>query len=288
MFWGDHGQGLPRGKRWIYDSGTHVPLLLRFPGQIEAGSSREDLVSVLDLPPTMLSVAGVEVPKYMHGRVLIGKDAQAEPKYLFFHRDRMDEAYELMRAVRDHDFKYIRNFEPEKTYAQGIDYMDLMPAMREWRRLHREGKLVGAQHNWFAKPKPIEELYDLAKDPHELVNLAAAPEHQERLRAMREALENWQVEIGDLGLVPEPVLMERMRPGTKRERTETPTIEPAGEIVKIRCSTKGASIAYAIIRDGNPGSWQLYAGPVQLPADAGIRAVACRLGFRDSEYAVKK
>ncbi len=175
VFWSDHGMGMPRGKRWVYDTGTLVPVIMRWPGHLKNGGLRKDLVSVLDLPPTMLAVAGLEVPSSMHGRVLLGHHgvkAGREPPYLFFHRDRMDEVYELQRAARDRRWKYIRNYEPEKTYAQRLDYMDAMPAMQDWRRLAAAGRLSGGQSNWFAVPKPVEELYDTEKDPWELNNLA--------------------------------------------------------------------------------------------------------------------
>ncbi len=95
VFWSDHGMGMPRGKRWVYDTGTLIPMIMRWPGKLKPESVREDLVSVLDLPPTMLAVAGVEVPDYMHGRVLLGEQAEPEPPYLFFHRDRMDEVVRI-------------------------------------------------------------------------------------------------------------------------------------------------------------------------------------------------
>ncbi len=282
VFWGDHGQGMPRGKRWIYDSGTHVPLIMRWPKHLKPSSVREDLVTLLDLPATMLAVAGVKVPEHFHGRVLIGDRQQPEPEYLFFHRDRMDEAYELMRGVRDRRFKYLRNFEPEKPYAQGIDYMDKMPAMQDWRRLNAAGKLKGPQKNWFQVPKPIEELYDVRNDPHEVNNLAGDPKYAKQLVAMRTAMEDWQVAIGDLGLVPEPVLMHRMRPTGKYEQAAKPTLtrEAKGKksSVKMQCETPGASIAYAI----NDGPWKLYTTAVPVPGGATVKAKACRIGFRDS------
>ena len=110
VFWGDHGRGLPRGKRWIYDSGVRVPMIMRWPGYVAAGTARGDLASTQDLPPTMLSIAGVEVPDYMQGRILLGPETQPEPDFLFFHRDRMDESYELMRSARDRRFRYVRNY----------------------------------------------------------------------------------------------------------------------------------------------------------------------------------
>ena len=210
VFWSDHGRGLPRGKRWIYDSGVHIPLIVRWPGQVKAGSVREDLVSTQDLAPTMLALAGVDPQPHMHGRVFLGDRAGPEPEFLFFHRDRMDEAYELMRAARDHRFKYIRNYQPAKTYAQHIEYMDKMPTLVDLRRMHAAGELTHVQGRFFRRAKPIEELYDLEKDPHETVNLAWLPEYAERIATMRQALEQWQVAIGDKGMVPEPVLIESM------------------------------------------------------------------------------
>ncbi|MDA7657935.1 sulfatase, partial [Verrucomicrobia bacterium] len=210
VFWSDHGRGLARGKRWIYDSGVHVPMIVRWPGQLTAGSLNEELVSTQDLTRTTLSLAGVQPKDYMHGRIFLGKDKQPEPDFLFFHRDRMDEALEFMRAARDHRFKYIRNFEPERTYSQHIDYMDKMPSLVDMRRMNKEGKLNPAQSLWFSPKKPSEELYDVIADPHETKNLAALPQHQQVLKRMRHEVEDWQVEIGDLSLIPEAIMIERL------------------------------------------------------------------------------
>lgn len=212
IFWSDHGRGLPRGKRWIYDSGVHVPIIVRWPGVLAEGRSNDDLVSTEDLTATTLALAGVEPKEYMHGRVFFGPDQQPAPELLFFHRDRMDEAYELMRAARSHRFKYIRNYEPERTYAQHIDYMDMMPTLVDLRQMHADEELTAIQDRFFAASKPTEELYDVIVDPHETVNLAALPDYQDTLAAMRQALENWQVEIGDMGLMPEPIMMESLAP----------------------------------------------------------------------------
>ena len=210
VFWSDHGRGLARGKRWIYDSGVHVPMIVRWPGQLTAGALNEELVSTQDLTRTTLSLAGVKPKDYMHGRVFLGKHKQSEPEFLFFHRDRMDEALEFMRAARDHRFKYIRNFEPERPYAQQIDYMDMMPSLVDMRRMHKEGKLNPVQSLWFSPRKPFEELYDVIADPHETKNLANLPEHQQVLKRMRKEVENWQVDIGDMSLIPEPIMLERL------------------------------------------------------------------------------
>lgn len=278
--------GMPRGKRWLYDTGTHIPILMRWPGRLDAGTVREDLVSVLDLPPTMLAVAEVEVPRSLHGRVLIGDLTGAEPSYLFFHRDRMDEVYDLQRGARDRRWKYIRNFQPEKPYAQHLDYMDRMPSMIDWRRFAADGKLSGGQTNWFAAEKPIEELYDTASDPWELENLAGRAQYRERLDRMRQATEQWQQQIGDLGMIPEAVMMEEMKPGGVTPQTEPPKIEIDGDTVSLSSPTEGASLVYQIRESDGWGPWQLYTKSFVLPADARaaarVRAVACRLGFTDS------
>lgn len=217
FFWGDHGQGLPRGKRWLYDSGTRTPLIIRWPGKLEAGSVCEDLTCFLDFAPTMLRLAGVELPSHLHGRVLppmqngiaaIGSRPSAVGRgYIFGHRDRMDETYDLIRSARDTRFKYIRNYAPRRSYAQNITYMNQMPTMREMRRLNAEGSLTAVPALYFRETKPVEELFDTEADPHEVVNLAERPEHAETLCRMRAALERWQEDVGDSGLIPEPLLV---------------------------------------------------------------------------------
>ncbi len=232
FFWGDHGRGLPRGKRWVYDSGIkrwvydsgiHVPLIVRWPGTITPGDVVDDLVSLMDLGPTVLSLAGVPVPGHMQGRAFLGASKAPPRDYVFAHRDRMDEAYDTIRAVRDRRYKYIRNLFPGRPYAQHIAYMEEMPTMQEWRRLYKEhmnalspdyGRaLTPAQLLFFRPEKPAEELYDLDADPHEIRNLAGEAAHAAVLTRLRGVFEAWQAETGDLGLVPELELRERMRPG---------------------------------------------------------------------------
>ena len=224
---GDHGRGLSRSKRWIYDSGIHVPLIVRWPGKIKAGSVRDDLVSFIDFAPTALALAGVESPESgvqssvpggansarqifspMQGIVFLGPQAQ-QRKYIFAARDRMDETYDRIRAVRSKQFKYIRNFEPQLPYAQRIAYMEEMPTMQVWRKWNAEGKLNATQKLFFAPTKPKEELYDCDADPHEIHNLADSKEHQAVLKEMRAALDKWIEETHDLGAVPETELIKR-------------------------------------------------------------------------------
>ena len=227
-FWGDHGQGLPRGKRWLYDSGTRTPLIIRWPGRLAAGSVCEDLVCFLDFAPTMLRLAGVDLPPHIHGRVLppiekllasdksssADKPSSSPPparEFIFGHRDRMDETYDLIRSARNTRFKYLRNYAPRRSYSQNIAYMNQMPSMREMRRLNAEGQLSDAAAQFFRETKPVEELFDTEADPHEIVNLADRPEHATTLQRMRAALERWQEEVDDSGLIPESLLVTPLK-----------------------------------------------------------------------------
>ena len=228
-FWADHGRGLPRAKRWIYDSGIHVPLIIRVPEKwrriampanpsaFKPGTVNDELVAFLDFGPTVLSLAGVKVPDYMQGRPFLGGQKASARRYVFAARDRMDEAYDLIRAVRDQRYKYIRNYMAHVTYGQDIEYMNQMPMMQEMRRLNAEDKLVGPQKQYFRKTKPIEELYDTLGDPHEVNDLADDPEYKDVLERMRSVHMQWTKETGDVGLIPEPDFDQIKGGGTAAE-----------------------------------------------------------------------
>jgi N-sulfoglucosamine sulfohydrolase len=297
FFYGDHGRGLPRGKRWIYDSGIKVPLIIRWPGKIEPGSVNDQLVSFIDFGPTVLSLAGVQVPKTVQGRPFLGSQATTPREYIFAARDRMDERYDIIRCVRDKRFKYIRNYEPEKPYAQHISYMDEMPTMQEWRRLNATGELKGPQTLFFQPTKPVEELYDITKDPHEINNLAGSSEHEETLRRLRKVNDEWRAETQDLGLIPEAEWNERIRPGGKWSVTAKPDVKyRPGKLedqvnITLTCKTEGSSIAYAVdlpakssgtIDSSKPLRWKLYTQPFELKEGQAFLVQACRIGFKDS------
>ena len=215
IFWSDHGVGLPRAKRWLYDSGMHVPLLVRIPKkyrvqkQGEPGTVSDQLVSLMDLGPTTLNLAGVEIPSNMFGKSFLGPNCPPPREYVFGARDRMDERYDIIRAVRDKRFKYIRNYEPYKTFYQYMNTPEKGATMREIRRVAAEGNLTGAAKLFMAPEKANEELYDTQSDPHELQNLTNKPEMQSVLQRMRAAHLDWVTRTGDLGLVPEPEIAAR-------------------------------------------------------------------------------
>jgi uncharacterized sulfatase len=222
FFFGDHGWGMPRGKRWPYDSGLRVPFLVRWPGVIKPGVVRDDLVAFLDFAPTVLTIAGAPVPERMQGQVFLGEHAKAR-KYVFGARDRMDETFDRIRTVRDERFRYIRNYYPELPYTQHILYMDEMPTMRVWRQWAADGKLA-------------EELYDTRTDPHEIKNLADDPAHADKLKELRAALDRWVEDTEDLGKVPEDVLIQR---GLVEDRLTT---EYAARIKQHPPDSKGSNL----------------------------------------------
>ncbi|MFK8113485.1 MAG: sulfatase-like hydrolase/transferase [Rubripirellula sp.] len=209
FFWSDHGVGLPRAKRWLYDSGTRIPMIIRIPakfrvdGQGQPASVDDQLINSVDFGPTVLNLASLPVPDYSQGRSFLGKDLSPPRKYVYGARDRMDERYDIIRSVRDSRYRYVRNFEPLKPYYQYMNTPEKGATMREIRRMEESGKMSDAMALFSAKTKPAEELYDLQSDPHEIRNLADKPEHQSKLRELRDALADWQNEVGDIGLIPE-------------------------------------------------------------------------------------
>ena len=216
VYFGDHGVGLPRGKRSLYNSGLQVPLIVYVPPRFRdlagsayrAGSRTERLAGFVDLAPTMLSLAGIRPPEHMHGRALLGPHAATPADYLHGFRDRMDERYDLVRAVRDARYVYIRNYHPHRTYGQYVSYMFETPTTRVWKDLYDAGRLTPPRTHFWER-KPAEELYDLRADPDEVENLAADPAHGSTLQRFQGALREHLLSVRDLGFLPEPELHAR-------------------------------------------------------------------------------
>jgi len=231
-------------------------------------------------------VAGVEIPLYMQGRAFLGENLRQQRPYVYAARDRMDDALDIIRGVRDKRYHYIRNYRPDLPYAQPIAYMDEMPTMKEWRRLAAAGELKGPPAIFFQPTKPVEELYDTQIDPHEVNNLAGDADYAKILAELRHAHEKWREETGDVGLIPEAELNEQRRPGGKWSVTADPTTALQRGKITIDCKTEGASIAYRIGKDlpaTEAGHWNLYARSIEVPAGQTIQCKACRLGYRDSQ-----
>ncbi|NQT85583.1 HEAT repeat domain-containing protein, partial [bacterium] len=241
----------------IYDSGLKVPLMVRVPPKwrahanaasdaVKAGTASTDLVSFIDFAPTMLSLCNVPVPKHMQGQAFLGPQKAKPRDYIYAARDRVDEAYDIIRAVRDKRYKYIRNFMHHLPRSLDVHYMNQMPTMQDMRRLFAEGKLKGPQLQYFEQPKPVEELYDTQADPHEVNNLALDPKHEARVARMRGKLREWMKEVGDFGLLPECEFDALKHPPGANETVSAPGVTPKGDTVELTCTTPGASIAYRL------------------------------------------
>jgi len=217
FYFGDHGGVLPRGKGYVYESGLHVPLVVRVPEKWkhlvseETGTEQPGFVSFIDFGPTVLKLAGLEVPEQMDGAPFLGEGIAAADVALndttFGHADRFDEKYEMIRTLRIGDWKYMRSYQP--WYPDGLqnNYRYKMLAYREWRDLFRQGKLGSDQRQFFDE-KPAEMLFNLSNDPHEVNNLSADPAQASRLREMREALTEQLKAMPDLSFFPENVLFD--------------------------------------------------------------------------------
>ena len=199
FFTTDHGVSHARGKQYCYDEGMMIPFFVHAPGRIKAGTVRKDPVLHIDLAATSLYFAGIDIPEYMEARTLFGPEAQAR-KFAVSARDRCDETYDRIRAVRTQRFKYIRNGYPERPHLQPCAYKDNKPtyiAIRDW---GKKGKLDELQQRLLLSPnRSPEELYDLKKDPWELKNLANDQKHTKILLKMRKTLDEWIKETGDRG-----------------------------------------------------------------------------------------
>jgi arylsulfatase A-like enzyme len=202
FFMGDNGQCLFRSKQFLYDGGISVPLLARWPGRIAPGTIRNDLVSSIDVTAAILAAAGVD-PGNIHGRDTLAKDLKPR-EHVFAARDRCDIATERMRCVRDSRYKYIRNFLPAIPYMQANPYKEKeYPTWNLVKDLYKQGKLDPAQSIFPGPSKPVEELFDLQADPHEVKNLAADASQATRLVAMRGLVDNWITESNDQGYIME-------------------------------------------------------------------------------------
>ncbi len=209
FFYGDHGTGLPRGKRVLYDSGLHVPLVIYFPEKwqhlapVPPGSSTDRLVSFVDFAPTMLRLVGHDVPEHMQGIPFLGEDSVTEREFVFGARDRVDEAYDIARSVRDQRFLYIRHYHPHLSWNQPEFFSDQAPIRQAITRLAKAGALNAAQMTYAGPSKPSEELFDTVTDPYQLRNLANSSAYLDVLDRMRARLTQWEVETRDLGFMDE-------------------------------------------------------------------------------------
>ena len=216
FFYSDHGAGMPRHKRLLFDSGMHVPLMIRFPKKyrhlapVAPGRTVDRLVNFADLTPTVLNLAGAQIPESMYGRAFLGENSGAARICTIGARDRIDEQFDTARSIRDSRWLYIRNYMPHRSYNAPSVYPDRSEIHREITRLAEDGKLTMPAQRQFTSPtRPAEELYDTREDPMQLINLADDPKHAARKKAMNRKLVAWLLEHRDLGFYPEVDLKKR-------------------------------------------------------------------------------
>jgi arylsulfatase A-like enzyme len=238
FFYSDHGAGLPRHKRLVLDSGLRVPLLIRFGknyrhlAPAKPGETLDRMLSFVDFPPTLLSILGVKPPSYMQGKVFLGK-SQAEPRtHIYAARDRVDEAYDLARCVRDKNWLYVRNYMPHLSYNQPSFYSDMGEIRNNITALAAAGRLTTTAQKHYAGPtRQREELYDTANDPHQINNLAGDPKQAARLKEMRKCLRAWMLDVKDMGFIPECDLAGRIKGTTAYELARSDKAPPLERII---------------------------------------------------------
>lgn len=211
FYYGDHGSGMPRSKRWPSNSGLHVPMVVYFPEkwrhlapeEYRPGGRSDRMVNFVDLAPTVLSLANIKPPAWMQGHAFAGPHQAKPPEFLFGERGRMDERYDLVRSVTDGRYVYLRNYFPHVSQAQRVTYQFQTPTTRLWWERFEQGLTNDAQSIFWRVPKAPEELYDLQSDPDEVRNLVNSPEHQAVLERLRRAQREHAAATRDVCFLPE-------------------------------------------------------------------------------------
>ncbi|PSG88495.1 sulfatase family protein [Aurantibacter aestuarii] len=287
FFYSDHGGPLPRQKREIYDSGLKVPFMVKHPNGNKGRT--DELISFVDLAPTMLSLAGIKAPKHLEGQAFLGIYKHNKQRdYVFASSDRFDEFTDRIRAIRTKDFLYLKNDYPEKPKYKDVGYRKNISMMPKFLELKTEGELNKTQEIWF-NTKTVEELYDVSKDPHNLNNLAQKSEYNAVLKEMRLQLKDQQEVSPDLGKMFEAEVVETMWPKNEQPITSPVKISQRNQLIHLTNQTDGSSIAYLF--SDNPDikfdydlNWQLYTSPISNTATHKyLYVVAERIGFKTSD-----
>lgn len=209
----DHGGVIARSKRFLFNSGTHCPLIIRIPEKFKhlrpgkPGSRVDRLVSFIDMTKTWLTICGAETPEYLQGKVFLGSEAEAREYHVSF-RARMDERCDNVRAIRDQRFLYIRNYMPYAPWGQHLNYLWTMRATKAWEEHHQAGETDAVTGRFFGT-KPMHELYDTTVDPDNVNNLVDDPKYATEVARLSKALDEWQLKHFDAGLLPESEIVKR-------------------------------------------------------------------------------
>lgn len=281
IFTTDHGDGLPRAKRTLYDSGILVPFMIVWPdGMKPANEQTHQLHSFIDIAPTLLELAGVDRPDWMQGRSIL---SGAPRDFIYAQGDRFDAQMDRVRAVRDFNYKLIVNEFPELPAMLPIAFRMNLPMMEDLSPPRPREELPREMWNSLGDQRDPVELYDLRTDPHEVNNLADSAALVEVRQRLMKALTDWRAQIDDTQF-DELEMIEAQWPGLEQPVTATPQILADGDATHITCETGGASIGYRFAED-DEDHWRLYTGPIPLSAGQVVEAKAIRYGYAESEIA---
>ncbi len=283
FFWSDHGGPLLRQKRAVGNSGLHVPLIIRFPDTKLAGTVDTNLVSLMDLAPTVLSLTGIKPPSYMDGKAFLGDYKEERREAVFGSADRFDETYDYARSVIDGEYVYIRNFNTSIPYIYRLEYRVQIKMTQKLIEMDRKGELSGGAAYIFRDSRDVEELYNIKEDPDEVHNLAADPNNHAQLIKMRKQLADWQLEVGDKGLIDEYDLVQMFWPGFIQPETEDVKIVQTSNEIRFFTPTEGASIGYQTDELIGSERWLLYSKPIKLNTGQKIVVRAKRIGYTTSK-----
>lgn len=285
IWYSDNGGPLPNQKRSIYERGTLVPFMIRFPDGYRAGEVDDRLCMFPDIPATILSVAGVKPPEKMQGKAFLGKYSEKARKYVYGARDRMDEQVDKQGAVRDARFRYVRNYLPEKPGYMPVAYRLQIPMMRNMLELLAKDSLNEAQKRWFEAPRPEEEFFDVQNDPYELNNLINDPAYKKDIARLKKEYNHWVSVYNRHWMQPEQENISEFMPGGKQLHAEKPVVKVTNNSVTFLCPTPGVSFAYQINGKayGDATKWYLYNKPIPAQKSKNITVKAVRIGYTDSE-----
>ncbi|WP_439484183.1 sulfatase-like hydrolase/transferase [Cyclobacterium plantarum] len=298
FYYGDHGGVLARSKRYVYETGTRVPFIVRIPEKYKhlypaenPGSQINRLISFVDLVPTLLSLIGEEIPEYLQGNAFLGEQKTKDPEYAFMFRGRMDERYDMSRSARDNKYRYIRNYIPYRVYGQFLEYLWRAPSIQSWEAAYKAGECNEIQSK-FWNTKPAEELYDTENDPWEVNNLANDPQYEDVLKRMRSATKDWMLEINDTGFIPEAELIDRTEGTTAYDYMRTADLDLNALIDGANLASdpqKGDIPFLAEMLDDEEAAIRYWGatGMLILGEDAGDAQEALRNALNDSSPNVK-
>lgn len=283
VFYADNGGPLPRAKREIMDSGTKVPFMIRFPNREGEGSINHELNMFVDIPATILSMAGIQPPSNMHGQAMYGKyKAKKNRKFVFGATDRFDEQIEKRASIRSNRFLYIKNYMPNQSVYRPVRFRLDMPMMREMLQLYEDGKLNEVQSRWFKSPTYEEELYDCISDPHQVHNLIGSPKYKKVLKAMRKAYrKEWITPFNkEWEVKPEEYFVNKMWPNGVKPVCESPRVRREDKLLFI---DNDMTIYSAVYKKEGEKLWNLYTCPITVSNGEKIKVKLERIGYTPSE-----